>query len=258
MKVRLCIEYHGAYFSGWQIQSHQKTVQGELERALAVYLQSLSKQEGIQTPETPKITGSGRTDAGVHAKNQSASFTWPAELPLDTFRLKHSLNGISERGLFVKSAEEVDDSFDAKSSRHQKCYSYKIITSQGSSPLFHDRALSVPQKLNFLAMKRASQFIKGKHDFKSFQAAGCAAKTTIRTIHLSEIVLEQDNILTYYIVGNGFLKQMVRTIVGTLIEIGLGKRSPESMLEIIEAKERAAAGPVVEAKGLCLEWVRYE
>lgn len=258
MKLKLCLEYHGASFSGWQIQVSQKTVQGELERSLAVYLQSLAKQQGLESPTIPSITGSGRTDAGVHAKNQIASFVWPAEIPLDTFRMRQSLNGISDRGLYIKSIEGVGDFFDAKSSPHQKCYAYKIISAKASSPLLGDRALCIPQKLDFYAMLRASKFIKGEQDFKSFQAADCAAKTTIRTIHASELVLESDGSITYYIVGKGFLKQMVRTIVGTLIEIGMGKRSPESMKEIIKAKDRLFAGPVAEAKGLCLEWVKYE
>lgn len=258
MKVKLCIEYNGALFSGWQIQADQKTVQGELERSLAIYLQSLAKQQGLETPAIPSVVGSGRTDAGVHAKNQIASVSWPTEIPLDIFRMKQSINGISDRGLYIKSAEEVSDSFDAKNSPHQKCYSYKIINSRAFSPLLEDRALCIPQKLDFYSMLRASKFIKGEQDFKSFQAADCAAKTTVRTIHASELVLESDGSITYYIVGKGFLKQMVRTIAGTLIEIGMGKRSPESMQEIIEAKDRASAGYVVEAKGLCLEWIKYE
>lgn len=256
MRVKLCVEYDGASFSGWQVQPGQRTVQSELENAISVYLSSLAKEQTQGKIEPPRTTASGRTDAGVHARNQVVSFDWPEELEFDSFRFAHSINGISDKALRIKSAEIVDQSFDARRSSHKKCYSYSFI--QGHSPIDNPRVLSIPQKLDIPSMIEAAKLIAGTHDFKSFQASDCAASTTIRTILASELVYYDSGIYRYYVIGNGFLKQMVRTIMGTLIEVGLKKREAKSILEIIEAKDRKLAGPVVEAKGLTLEWVKYD
>jgi tRNA pseudouridine38-40 synthase len=254
----LVVEYDGASFSGWQTQVNQKTVQGELENAIAIYCNALKKKQNVKSEHQIYVQGSGRTDAGVHAKAQVANFYWPDNLPLDVWELRHSLNGITCAGLHVLSAEKVAEDFDSRRSAHIKCYRYNILLKHGKSGLYGAHYWCVPQTLDIAKIIEASKYFVGVHDFSSFRAKDCNANSTTRSILASEIVRESADTLSYLIVGKGFLKQMVRAIAGTLVEVGLGKKSPHDIPEIIGRKERVAAGQTAPAHGLCLEWVRYD
>ena len=153
MKVKLTIEYVGEAFHGFQEQgSDILTIQGELERGLAVVLQSWSKKAGVVIESVPKITGSGRTDAGVHAKGQVVSFTWPPALPFDAYRLTSALNGITNSALTVLRIEEAPDDFDARHSPHLKLYSYRIVLGKNSFGLERNRAWHVGSRLDIPAI----------------------------------------------------------------------------------------------------------
>ncbi|MCB0325391.1 MAG: tRNA pseudouridine(38-40) synthase TruA [Bdellovibrionales bacterium] len=258
MKVRLILEYDGSFFSGWQSQANAHTVQSELGRSLEVYLHSLAKREGIALETLPKLTASGRTDAGVHALGQVVSFEWPAELPFDRSRCCAALNGISSRGLGVLAAEECSDTFDARFSAHTKRYFYRILLrSHGGQGLYHGRVWHLDRRLDVAAMAAAAKHFRGTHDFSAFRAADCTAKTTVRTLEQSQLARVDRNELRYFVQGTGFLKQMVRIIVGTLVEVGLGRLSAAEIPGVIASLERSSAGETAPACGLYLEWVRY-
>jgi tRNA pseudouridine38-40 synthase len=257
VKLRALLEYAGEAFSGWQFQPGQLTVQGELERALAVFMQSAAKRNGISIDASPAMSGSGRTDSGVHARGQIASFAWPDELAVALPQLRLALDAITAPGLVVKDIIRVDDSFDARFSPHIKCYSYRLLIRRGREGLFHNRAWTVGPDLNIAEMIRAARYFRGKHDFQSFRAGDCTASTTERTILVSELTRVSEEELLYVIHGSGFLKQMVRIIVGTLVDIGSGGRSAAEIPEIIAARNRLRAGQTAPSRGLTLEWVRY-
>ncbi len=270
MRVKLTVEYAGEGFHGWQSQSGQVTVQGSLESALEIYLKGESKKVGRDAPERVVVQGSGRTDAGVHARGQVASFLWPEGYEFSVTRIKEALNALTPQALTVKSIEQVDDSFDARHSPHIKCYSYRI-TYRGAedkaarfASIDAGRSWVVTRPLNIRSMILGARVLEGQHDFQSFRAVDCGAATTIRTVVRSEIVRLSDSELIYCIHGKGFLKQMVRIVIGTLVELGQSQANSSTsdgadyMRGILNCKERAKAGKTAPAEGLCLEWVRYE
>jgi tRNA pseudouridine38-40 synthase len=265
MKVALVIEYQGQAFSGWQIQAQGvRTVQGELEAALLTYLSS----RGLNNPSqnlldanqpNPRIvlSGSGRTDSGVHARGQVASFEWPDSVDFVPEELLRALNGITCRELAVRSLRQVDDEFDARFRPHRKRYSYRIEFGGPRSPLSIDRCWWLPQPLNILDMLAATRSFVGEHDFSAFRAIDCSSQTSVRTIVKSELELVSKGSLVFLIEGKGFLKNMVRIIVGTLVEIGQGKRGVDSIEQLLESGLREEAGITAPAQGLCLESVDY-
>lgn len=263
MKLKITIEYAGETFSGWQFQPNQKTVQGELERALEIFLRSQAKKAGVEQPATPNILGSGRTDSGVHALGQVASFTWPEGFPFEKEKVLAGLNAITARELVVRELEEVPDSFDARLSPHIKCYTYRLLLRAEAGlksyreGYFQNRAWCVEKSLDIAAMARAARLLEGQHDCASFRAKDCSAKTTVRTILKSEIARISDDEVLYLAYGKGFLKHMIRIVVGTLVEVGRGERSVESFKETLEACDRARAGQTAPPHGLTLQWVKY-
>lgn len=257
MKAKLLLEYDGKNFVGWQQQPEHLSVQQELERALKLYLDSEAKKQGLELPERIVVTGSGRTDAGVHARGQVASFAWPEGLPFDGRQLMAALNGISRPEISVLSAEQADNEFDARRSPHIKRYSYFLFAANARPTIDSGKRWHIPQQLQIAEMIRAANCFVGTHDFSSFQASDCGASSTVRTVLSSEFSRLDANTLVYSIEGNGFLKHMVRTIVGTLVEVGLGKLSAEDIPAIITANDRTRAGQTAPAHGLLLEWVRY-
>jgi len=265
-KVRLTVEYAGEAFCGWQAQGSLITVQGCLEEALEIYLRGEAKKLGIDAPGRIPIQGSGRTDTGVHARGQVASFSWPAAFVLNTVRLKEALNAMTPSGLIVRAVEEAEESFDARHSPHIKCYSYRILYRGDESraarfaALEKDRVWVVTRPLDIRGMILAAKVLVGQHDFSSFRARDCTSKSSVRTIFRSEIVRVSSNEIVYFIHGKGFLKQMVRAIVGTLVELGIehGIDHAAQMSEIISAHSRSAAGKTAPAAGLTMEWVQYD
>ena len=260
MKIRLVVEYVGNAFSGWQMQANAPTVQGEITRALEVCIRALAKKAGVFIERMPTINGSGRTDAGVHAYAQHLSFFWPEELECDTAKLKRSLNGILDPSIGVRRVFVEDDAFDARRNSHEKCYRYDLLLRDSRAVLDWGRAWRIGRELNIAAMIEASHLFLGEHDFKCFRAQDCSAATTIRVVIKSELVRKDNEHLSFYVCGKGFLRNMVRIMMGTLVGVGLGDISIERVRELVAAEEnlsRSEAGQTAPAYGLHLEWVKY-
>lgn len=242
--ICLRLSYDGTAYAGWQRQSEAVTVQGAVEKALS----KITKQE-------VKVLGSGRTDAGVHAHNQFASFKTHKTIELKAF--VDGTNTFLPNDILVKDLQEVADTFHPIRSVKSKSYRY-FFTSETKPNIFLNRYVyQIPQRLNVEAMKKAVAYFIGTFDFASFVTHGQVTATTVRTIFNISIQPFAENICFLEIQGNGFLRHMVRTIAGTLFEVGLGKRTPDEMLQIIEAKKRSHAGPTAPAHGLFLWDVEY-
>ena len=258
MRIKATIEYVGEAFCGFQAQGPELlTVQGELERGLAVVLGSWSKKHGLEALPVPKITGSGRTDAGVHARGQVVSFDWPEAAGTDLGRLTAALNGITSPALTVHRVEQVENDFDARLSPHIKLYSYRLKLAKNSYGLEHNRAWHVGSRLNLPLMIKAARLFSGQHDFSAFRAADCTAKSTVRTILTSELGRIDAPTAAVLFEGRGFLKQMVRIAVGTIVACGRGELSIADIQALIDGGQRKDAGTTAPAGGLTLEWVRY-
>jgi len=237
------IEYDGTNYAGWQIQKNAKSIQGVLESALKRI-----------TDRKTRLISCGRTDAGVHAKNHVANFKTKSKIPL--VNLQKGLNSLLPRDIVIKEVKEVPLNFNARYDAKSKIYRYTILNSLHPAALFRDYFYYVPYKLNLSSMKREARLLLGRHNFKSFQAADKKERPSIRTIKVLKIKRKADYIMIE-IEADGFLYNMVRNIVGTLIEIGRGRFKAGSMKKILKAKNRNLAGPTAPAKGLCLAEVRY-
>ena len=241
--IRLTIEYCGARFAGWQRQPGQRTVQQCLEDAVAAV-----------TGEKVALRASGRTDAGVHAEGQVASFRTTSGLEPERF--VGAINAHLDKDVAVLDAAEVP--LDFHPTRDAKFKTYRYTISMRAVRPVHDRdyVAWVPGPLDAAAMREAAGLLVGTHDFNSFRAEGRIEKDTVRAIEAIEFD-ESGETLRIYITGSGFLYMMVRIIVGTLIEVGWGKRSPDDMPGILAARDRGAAGHTARPEGLCLVEVRY-
>lgn len=257
MKILLRVEYCGEPFHGWQHQPGLITVQGELERALAIYISGEAKKLGLEPPEAVPVTGSGRTDAGVRAADQAVSFIWPEEIAFHAEKLVHAINGISIPQLNALSAEVVPDTFDARLNPHIKTYTYTLLLQRNHSGLYSNTAWCIHDKLNIAAMIQAAKLIVGQHDFSCFRAQDCTAKSTVRTIISSEITRLDKYQLVYSVQGKGFLKQMVRILIGTLVDIGREKHPPEYIAWLLTQQNRTLAGQTAPAHGLLMQSVKY-
>ncbi len=257
MKVKLTLEYSGEPFAGWQTQPGLLTVQSDLERSLQVMFASWAKKQNVAWDKAVAITGSGRTDAGVHARGQVASFSWPEEFNFDPRLVLNSLNGISVPELIIRRVESADDGFDARFSPHAKCYQYRLLLRDQREGLEAGRVWGVGSRLDVRAMIEAAKLFGGQHDFSSFRASDCTAKSTERTILLSEITRVSDEEVVFTAHGKGFLKQMIRIMVGTLVDVGKGKLTIADVQRILDSRNRSLAGQTAPACGLTLEWVRY-
>lgn len=242
--IKLLLSYDGTSYNGWQKQGNtDKTIQGKLEEIL-----SSMTQEEIQ------IHGSGRTDAGVHAKGQVANFLTNSDLLLEEI-VSYMRKNLPE-DIWVEKAEEVPISFHARRSAAGKCYSYHIWYRQ-EPPIFERKYVYAPGgKLDINKMKEAAAFLIGKHDFQSFSSDKKAEKTSQREIFDISVEKVGNEIIVYYN-GEGFLYHMVRILSGTLIEVGLGKRKPESIKTLLTEKNRENAGFTAPPQGLFLEEVKY-
>ena len=237
----LKIEYDGTGFLGWQLQSEGRTVQGVLEEAIRTILQA-----GL------RMTAAGRTDAGVHATGQVVHFRTDSDLVVD--RLKKGLNGVLPPDVRVLEAAQVADDFHARFSAVGRRYVYRIT--RRPSALRRHHAWHVAYPLDVGAMRRASAALVGRHDFTSFCQAASSADGTMCEVRELDWIEEGDE-LRLRIEANRFLHHMVRTIVGTAVDIGRGRWPEQVMAEMLEAKDRRAAGANAPAHGLCLEAVRY-
>lgn len=241
--IKLIIEYDGTGYGGWQKQKNAPSIQQEIE-------------EGIYklTRERVTLIGSGRTDSGVHARGQVANFLTSSNLPPDRF--SYALNSVLPEDIRVLSSQEVDYKFHARYSAKGKRYRYSMIIRPHGTAIGRNYYYHLRHRLDIDAMKKASKYLIGTHDFKAFQAAGSSVKDTIRRIDRAELTWEEPY-LYFDIEGNGFLYNMVRIIVGTLILVGQNKIEYKMMDNIIKSKDRQMAGPTAPAHGLCLEEVYY-
>lgn len=243
-RYKCVIAYDGSRFSGYQIQPEGRTVQGVLESTL----QKIHKGEMI------KVTGSGRTDAGVHAQGQVIHFDSPLHIPVEKWPTV--LNGVLPNDIAIKQVLKVDNDFHARFSVTQKEYRYKIYTGATRDPFKQKFYYHYPYPLDIQEIKAASEYLLGTHDFTSFCSAKTEVVDKVRTI--SEFsYMQEDDELIFTFIGNGFLYNMVRILVGTLLEIGNGKIAADQIPVILEAKNRASAGKTAPAEGLYLWKVYY-
>jgi tRNA pseudouridine38-40 synthase len=242
---RLVLEYDGTEFAGWQSQAQGEcTVQGTLAAALA---------EIAGGPV--RVAGAGRTDAGVHAEGQVAAVAFETRLDAET--LLRALNAHLPRDLAVVACAPAPDGFDPRREATGKLYRYAVWNAPVASPLRRRRFHHVPGPLDVAAMKDGAAHLVGRHDFASFQAAGSAITETVRTLHRVELAGEAGGELTFHVEGDGFLRHMVRNLVGTLLEIGAGRRPAGSLAALLAARDRTQAGPTAPARGLTLVRVDY-
>jgi len=237
------MEYDGSDFHGWQKQVNTRTVQGELEKAV-----------NIITREDITVTGSGRTDAGVHALAQTAHFICRSRLSAS--EMQNALNSLTAKDVTIHSCQITDPDFHARFSAKKKTYRYHILNSALPSPIKSRYSWHLAKPLDLEAMIQAVQLIKGKKDFKSFEATGSPRNTTIRTISKADFTVI-DEMITFDIEADGFLRYMVRNIMGTLVEVGLNKISALQVEKILNAYNRKLAGATAPAKGLFLIKVDY-
>lgn len=246
MRYFMTFAYDGTNYKGFQKQSRVKTIQGEIEK-------KLSKING---DKAVSISASGRTDAHVHALSQKAHFDLENEY--DPEKLRHSLNQLLEDDIYVKNIEIVEDNFHARYNVKAKEYIYKINMG-GYNPIEKNYVYQYNKRLDVVAMERALKYLEGTHNFRSFSKADDERDNYERTIVQTSLIrnIKDVNIITISLLGTGFLRYMVRNIVGTLIEIGEGKRKSEDIIDIIEAKDRRRAGKTANPEGLYLKDVFY-
>jgi tRNA pseudouridine38-40 synthase len=241
--LKLTVAYVGTRYSGWQIQPQRPTVQGVLEDGLR---RLLGGPVGL--------AGAGRTDAGVHARGQVASFRTVSRIP--PAGLRRGLNDLLPEDIAVMEVEEVPDGFHARADARGKEYCYRVIRDEVASPFESPYAAHVRGPLDVEAMRAAAARLVGRHDFTSFCAADTEIEDRVRT--LAAATIETDGArLVCRVRGDGFLRHMVRTLAGTLIEAGRGRLAPDSIPAILAARDRRRAGPCAPARGLTLERVFY-
>lgn len=243
-RIRLIISYDGTDYVGWQVQPNGVSVQALLEKALYEL-----------TGETIRVEGSGRTDSGVHAKAQVAHFDTNARM--DTGKFAVAMNMHLPPDIRVLYSEECDPSFHARFSAKRKQYAYTVQLGAHADVFHRLTSLHLHYMPDEAAMQRAAQAVLGTHDFNAFKCAGSSMENTVRTVTRSDWTRE-GNMLIYRVEGNGFLYNMVRILVGTMLEIGSGKRSETDMRSAIESGRRSDAGATAPAHGLCLERVIYD
>jgi tRNA pseudouridine38-40 synthase len=241
--IKLTVTYDGSKYHGWQIQPGLRTIQGTLTEAIRELV-------GAEV----RVFGASRTDAGVSALGQAALVQIDSSIPVENLArvITHRL----PPEIAVAEAVEVPQGFDLMGDVKSKLYSYTIFTGQLRPVLQIKHCWHLPAKLDTAAMARAAAMLVGKKDFKSFAAAADRRQTSVRTIFRCD-VNHNDDWVYIDVEGDSFLYNMVRNIVGTLVEVGSGRLIPEKIKEILEAKDRTAAGPIAPAAGLCLIWIQY-
>ena len=244
IRYKCTIAYDGTNFAGYQVQPKKRTVQLELEKVLT----TMHKGKEV------RVSASGRTDAGVHAKGQVVHFDSSLDLPPD--RWKKALGTMLPADIAIIDIEKMDADFHARYNAIRKEYRYRILLSDTKDPFLRNYAYHYPYKLDLDLMKKASEYLKGTHDFTSFCSAKTEVVDKVRTVESIDF-LKEENQLVISFVGEGFLYNMVRILVGTLLDVGIGKRRPEEMKEILAAHDRTKAGRTAPGHGLYLWKVEY-
>jgi len=242
-RIKVVIEYDGSQYHGFQRQKNARTIQEAIETAIRNL-----------TGERVSIQAAGRTDTGVHALGQVIAFETNASIPAQRWAL--ALNSELPADIFAHKSEEAPLDFHPRFSALSKCYRYKIYRKKQGRIIYRNYALCNEEKLNIEAMQKACRLLEGTHSFKAFCASGSNVKNYIRTVYSCELKEERDW-LTMDIKANGFLYNMVRIIMGTLLEIGRNQISPEYILELFRVQDRSLAGPTASPAGLYLVNVEY-
>lgn len=242
--IKLIIQYDGTAYHGWQTQKNAPTVQETLRDAI-------SRIIGVK----PQLTGSSRTDAGVHAKRFCCNFKTDFNLPCD--KLPKAINTYLPKDIVCLEAEDCDADFDARFSAKGKCYSYYILNSKLPDAFLRDYSWHFPYKIDIENMKKAAEAFLGEHDFVGFAASGFTVATTVREIYSLDVEKTGD-LIKITVKGNGFLYNMVRIIAGTLAFAGCGKLDPCDMADIIASRDRKRAGITAPPQGLFLQEVYYD
>ncbi len=243
-RVRMIISYDGTAYCGWQIQNNGITVEEIINRELTNLL-----------GEEIAVIGASRTDSGVHALGNVAVFDTETKIPLE--KISFALNQRLPEDIRIQKSEEVNANFHPRYCDSIKTYEYRILNRKFPDPLNRLYTHFVYMPLDVEKMKAAAAYLVGEHDFASFCSAKSQVKTTVRTVYTLE-VSKMDDIIKIRISGNGFLYNMVRIIVGTLLKVGLGVYPPEHVETILEAKDRYQAGPKAPARGLTLIGISYQ
>jgi len=242
---RLTIEYCGTPYAGWQIQPDQPTVQQAIQEALT---------RMVTRPVT--VIASGRTDAGVHAVAQVAHFS--ADTTISAEKFQDALNRILPETITIHACEKVIETFHARFGARRKRYTYRIINRPVAPAVSADTFWHIRNPLDVTAMKKAATHLTGTHDFKAFEGTGSPRATTIRTLFEACVHDHGQGLLTLTFCGSGFLKFMVRNLVGTLVDVGLSRTNPEAFKGILESCNRQKAGATAPARGLFLVRVAYD
>lgn len=246
-RIALLLEYDGAKFCGSQNQAGVRTVQGDVESAI-----------GILARRPVPVIFSGRTDSGVHAAGQVAHLDWPDDVEMpDLWRFNWSLNGILKQDVAIVKSQVVPETFHARWSALSREYVYRILNRPQRSGLLRDTHYFVPFELNLEAMNDAALHLPGDHDFASFRSTNSDRGTSVCRVSRAELLSKSESLLEFWISANHFVYNMVRIIVGTLIEIGLDKKKPGTIADALASNDRNLAGPTAPAWGLCLNSVQY-
>ncbi len=243
MQIKLTIEYDGTNYCGWQLQSGQDSIQARIEAALERIFATLVR-----------VRASGRTDAGVHARGQVAAFTLPR--PFDAVELQRALNATLPNDIVILNAETVEDTFDPRRHAIARAYEYRILNQLWPSAFERRYSWLIRDSLDLDRMNAAAESFIGEHDFAAFRTLGTKVRSTIRRVRISEWRREGVHLL-YRVEAGSFLRHMVRTMVGTMVEVGKRKMEPSFVAEILVRRERSMAPAAAPPQGLFLVEVRY-
>lgn len=243
MRIKLTVEYDGTEYCGWQVQPNGVTVQQRLNEAIRAVT-------GVEA----QVTGSGRTDSGVHAEGQVAHFETSSTIPPERFA--PALNSALPSDIRVVHSELAGDDFHARFCAKKKTYRYRMYLSETIRPLKDRYSVQLPYPVDILSMRAAAEVLVGTHDFSAFMSSGSEVKDTVRTVYSAEVSCSGDDI-TFTVCGNGFLYNMVRIMVGTLVDVGLGKLTCDDVRLAVSGEDRSKAGKTMPARGLTLVSVEY-
>lgn len=244
-RIKLVVAYEGTNYCGWQIQPSGITIEEVLNKTLSELL-----------GENIKVIGASRTDSGVHSLGNVAVFDTDTRIPAE--KICYALNQRLPEDIVVQSSCEVAPDFHPRHCYSEKTYEYRILNRKIPIPTLRRDTYFYYRNLDVEKMKRAADYLTGTHDFKSFCSIHTTVEDTVRTILSCQVEKSLDNIITMRVTGTGFLYNMVRIIAGTLIQVGLGEKEPEDVLEILEKKDRSAAGPTAPAHGLTMIGIVYK
>ncbi|WP_426745615.1 tRNA pseudouridine(38-40) synthase TruA [Myxococcus faecalis] len=243
-RLKLTLEYEGTRYVGWQVQPNGRSLQAVLEESL-----------GRLLGEPVSVRSAGRTDSGVHATGQVICFDTERALPLKAY--VQGLNSLLPEDVAVVSAVEAPEGFDPRRWSRGKRYRYRVNNRRTRSPLLRTTHWEVFAPLDVEAMRRASAHLLGRHDYSAFRASDCQAKHAVREVRRLSVEGEPGGAISFVVEGTAFLKHMVRNLVGTLVEVGKGRRSEAWVAEVLASRDRKKAGPTAPPQGLVLEEVFY-